>query len=256
MTDFELPQSWRLALEIIQYGFPDAVIAGGALRDLILGREPKDIDVFAEHPSTGFSTGSLVGANTAEIKEWAERYLGPARCVINSAWANYNEGMDGVVCAVEIDTALTRPLPIQLIMMNRPMTLQSAVERIDFGLCRVSHDGARLYRHPDFDHDVTNQCFTLRRSNSLDQYDRSRARHRRLEQKYLGWPFICDYKEMFTADFLAPFRCRAGANKLGFKSCPFCKASPDVFPFKDRLSAMEYQISGLCQSCQDGFFTP
>jgi hypothetical protein len=30
-------------------GLPDAVIAGGSLRDLILGREVKDIDIFAQH---------------------------------------------------------------------------------------------------------------------------------------------------------------------------------------------------------------
>ena len=34
--------------------------------------------------------------------------------------------------------------------------------------------------------------------------------------------------------------------------CPFCD-DPD-WEFKDALSVREYQISGLCQKCQDGFF--
>lgn len=34
--------------------------------------------------------------------------------------------------------------------------------------------------------------------------------------------------------------------------CPFCKTQ--VTGFRDLLSLKEYNISGLCQSCQDDFF--
>ena len=37
--------------------------------------------------------------------------------------------------------------------------------------------------------------------------------------------------------------------------CPFCKKSVDVVNgFRDGLSIKEFEISGLCQSCQDDFF--
>lgn len=38
--------------------------------------------------------------------------------------------------------------------------------------------------------------------------------------------------------------------------CPFChrKIDPKT-EFVDDLSVTEYNISGLCQKCQDGFFT-
>lgn len=35
--------------------------------------------------------------------------------------------------------------------------------------------------------------------------------------------------------------------------CPFCKKEIDG-NFRDSLSLREYQISGLCQACQDDFF--
>lgn len=68
---------------------------------------------------------------------------------------------------------------------------------------------------------------------------------------------------------LFPFGKRAGDNKLGFKKCPFCSSegyhldpedSPtgqegNFFAFRNELSAKEYYISGLCQSCQDSIFT-
>ena len=37
--------------------------------------------------------------------------------------------------------------------------------------------------------------------------------------------------------------------------CPFCGKIIDVDnEFKDDLSRREYEISGMCQSCQDEFF--
>lgn len=34
--------------------------------------------------------------------------------------------------------------------------------------------------------------------------------------------------------------------------CPFCAVVPG--PFRDALSEREFEISGLCQDCQDEFF--
>lgn len=36
--------------------------------------------------------------------------------------------------------------------------------------------------------------------------------------------------------------------------CPFCSHKIEESEFRDPLSLKEYQISGLCQSCQDDFF--
>lgn len=40
--------------------------------------------------------------------------------------------------------------------------------------------------------------------------------------------------------------------KAGF--CPFCDEPISIDEFRDPLSRREYQISGVCQSCQDDFF--
>ena len=50
------------------------------------------------------------------------------------------------------------------------------------------------------------------------------------------------------------FEQPAGHNKFGFVFCPFCQATPTYFEFRDALSAREYEISGLCQECQDKVF--
>ena len=36
--------------------------------------------------------------------------------------------------------------------------------------------------------------------------------------------------------------------------CPYCGRMVDLEEFRDELSFKEFQISGLCQNCQDNFF--
>jgi hypothetical protein len=62
-----------------------------------------------------------------------------------------------------------------------------------------------------------------------------------------------------------PYLVKAGDNKYNLTSCPFCKNQPIAvvnddnenilaYQFRNRLSAIEYTISGLCQACQDSMF--
>lgn len=37
--------------------------------------------------------------------------------------------------------------------------------------------------------------------------------------------------------------------------CPFCKEFIEYNEFTDKMSKKEYEISGLCQKCQNGFFS-
>ena len=36
--------------------------------------------------------------------------------------------------------------------------------------------------------------------------------------------------------------------------CPFCKKPVTIEDFRDDLSRKEFEISGMCQQCQDNFF--
>jgi hypothetical protein len=36
--------------------------------------------------------------------------------------------------------------------------------------------------------------------------------------------------------------------------CPFCQKPVTIEDFRDDLSRREFQISGMCQSCQDDIF--
>lgn len=43
-------------------------------------------------------------------------------------------------------------------------------------------------------------------------------------------------------------------DKVEQGTCPFCNKQVQLDSFVDKLSLKEFQISGMCQSCQDDFF--
>ena len=62
-----------------------------------------------------------------------------------------------------------------------------------------------------------------------------------------------------------PFGIASGNNKFGSTICPTCGKPPtkmegsfanlpDSFLFRNTGSAREYEISGMCQACQDSVF--
>ena len=38
------------------------------------------------------------------------------------------------------------------------------------------------------------------------------------------------------------------------KKCPLCAKDIKMEEFKDKISKVEYKISGICQKCQDNIF--
>lgn len=57
---------------------------------------------------------------------------------------------------------------------------------------------------------------------------------------------------MTKQTFKQLFPKEIAAREQGF--CPFCKEPISMDGFKDQLSRREYEISGLCQKCQDKIF--
>src|SRR5690348_12463644 len=119
LQQIELPQEWREALRRVQLYFPEAVIAGGALRDLFTGRQVKDIDVFVEAINPGDQ-----GAWRVE-RLLAAKFGFGARQIINPSFANYSQAIDGVAFAIEVPM-LGMP-PLQVIALKEPVTFQSVV---------------------------------------------------------------------------------------------------------------------------------
>lgn len=75
----------------------------------------------------------------------------------------------------------------------------------------------------------------------------------KLKVKLLLWSRYFMRSEGLQAFMEAVFPEEEACKKEG--KCPFCGKKIDVnTEFKDELSKREFEISGMCQSCQDDFF--
>ncbi len=160
-------------------GFPEAIVAGGALRDYRTGREHevKDIDVFIEDKPL-----YLNQLNNA-FAGWSHKLAVPERV------AQYMQ-FEGVVCVQEY-VSPTNAVPVQVIVMNRSVEPQSTIERHDFGACQVAFDGTRWYATEAFEKDLTDKTFTLVRCRDEKDRKRSLKRWERLSNKFTDWRLVC-----------------------------------------------------------------
>jgi hypothetical protein len=182
-----LEHDWKCALRLIQETFPEAVIAGGCLRDGDHGVKVKDVDIFIR-----------------EFPLWSDREmlerLGQKLGLKGSTTIKYESieyifGMDSDVQRV-FDFDL-----FQVIALKKMETLEDVVGRIDFGLCRIGTNGDRAYISPDYVVDKAGKQFTLLRCESNRQYNRSMARYDRLKEKYPEHRLVIPESFKVHADF-------------------------------------------------------
>ena len=63
----------------------------------------------------------------------------------------------------------------------------------------------------------------------------------------MGWKDLSDTT-------VKKFKMEKFVERAAAKKCPFCGQDVDETSFRDALSLKEFNISGLCQGCQDDFF--
>jgi Poly A polymerase head domain len=161
-------------LKVAQQYDPNARISGGCLRDLILKRPVKDIDLF-------------VHQNAVEDVD-RDFMLKNGFSLIRSSSGNY--GFRDREVHVATDYKAPGGAIVSLIGMVKKTTLDEHLARHDFGCCRVAFDGTSVHRHPDFDRDIAAKEFVLRRCESKDQFLRSMIRYDRISKKYEDWRLV------------------------------------------------------------------
>ncbi|KQW02224.1 hypothetical protein [Rhizobacter sp. Root1221] len=154
------------ALKTVQAVFPNAILAGGFLRDLLLDRTPKDIDIFVPHTGC-FQPGTLQLVPMMGAAEYMEQ-----------TEVSYIWDVPGF------------ELPVQVIMLCPGLDPVDRAKAHDFGICQVWNDGAGLEWTPAFDKDWSNRTFTLDHCEDQKEFDRSMRRYERLQEKFAGFPLV------------------------------------------------------------------
>jgi hypothetical protein len=155
------------ALAAVRVVFPEAIIAGGFLRDVYFHRTPKDIDIFVPY---------TLGAATKML----DRFNIPV--MVGSA---YMPGSDvGVIWNIPGYT-----LPVQVIMMDHGVDIVERVKKHDFDFCQIWHDGFCTYSTDAFKAMNMNTVTLVDCEDHL-QFKRSMRRWDRLKQKYPDYQLV------------------------------------------------------------------
>lgn len=170
-----LPTGWRAILQSVQTIEPGAILAGGAMRDWDNGRLWKDLDIFI--PSGGNTraiTDMLRGKSYRQTRHFDAGY----------------RNVDHTIEDVSTFEANAFEPPIGIIRMARELTPEQWLARFDFGICQIAFDGQQITRTAAYLKDQAQRQFTVTRSDTPGQLERTRERFKRLREKYPDWTLV------------------------------------------------------------------
>jgi hypothetical protein len=161
-------------LASLQQIAPEAHIAGGAVRDTILQKQIKDVDVFMSDEHVDEAALYLRSAwKYVKVGEWLqyEGFSDPAMTRV-ARFERWDEIIP--VCIIGLQPSYAYP--------------KSNIARFDFGICMAAFDGKNIIRVDAFNADVEAKTFTLYRADNQAQFNYSMSRFEKLTaDRYRGW---------------------------------------------------------------------
>lgn len=215
-----IPLEWKNFLATLQTLFPSAIIAGGALRDTIIGNPIKDVDIFITDldPSFNLDTEQLQKiAGLFNIKvhqdfgeECTRDHLKltndikvtkrESNCAsghvdpVDNSYIN-NEGGTGSYLETFINYIVDVRFngnEYQLIFVESN-TISYVYNDFDFGICKVYYDGKALVVTEEFWYDMENKQLTISGKFASGQMLHTLFIHRpNLLKKFPGWKVVID----------------------------------------------------------------
>ncbi|MBY4725715.1 MULTISPECIES: hypothetical protein [Burkholderia] len=174
------------------------LIAGGAVRDHILGKQVKDIDVFVAHDPDVVSKLQAAFGVLHVNPSLAAEYIGE----VGQSEVSHVYGVTS--SSDPFDTANTHRVPVQVIVLAPGMDPLDRVKHHDFGICQCWYEGAGKngFTGAFFD-DAASKQFTLSHCEDQHQFDRSMRRWERFKERFpefsLYVPFrFREYTEVFA----------------------------------------------------------
>jgi hypothetical protein len=168
-------QHYGNILEALQRAIPSSVhIAGGAVRDTILNRPIRDIDIFLHH-SAGDQAAALLRAKFGYVKV--------------GEWVQYEMFSDPMVSCVAKFEEADETIPICLIGLAENLPPHNNIARFDFGVCMAAWIGtSAMITNDHFKRDIESKTFTLHRADNLAQFSYSMVRFEKLTaDRYKDW---------------------------------------------------------------------
>jgi hypothetical protein len=169
-------QHYDNILEALQRAIPGSLhIAGGAVRDTILDRPIRDIDIFLHHTG-GERAAALLRTEFGYVKV--------------GEWVQYEGFSDPMVMRVAKFEKADETIPVCLIGLAETLNPHDNIARFDFGVCMAAWagGGTSMITSNNFKRDIESKTFTLYRADNLAQFSYSMVRFEKLTaDRYKGW---------------------------------------------------------------------
>ena len=169
-------QYYGTILEALQQAIPGSVhIAGGAVRDTILDRPIRDVDIFLSSIDAD-SAAALLRSTFGYVKV--------------GEWKQYMGFSDPMLMRVAKFEKSDESIPICLIGLTENLSPYDNISRFDFGPCMAAWQGGAttMLTNDRFKRDVERKTFTLCRADNLAQFSYSMARYEKLTaDRYKDW---------------------------------------------------------------------
>ncbi|QHO72312.1 hypothetical protein ACH79_06415 [Bradyrhizobium sp. CCBAU 051011] len=155
---------------------PTAHIGGGAVRDSLLERPIRDIDLFLDDAFTD-DAATLLRSKFGYVKV--------------GQWTSYEHFSDPAVVRLAKFEKADETIPVCLIGLKETCGMQGNLSRFDFGVCMAAWDGDDVCTAPEYFADVHGKTFTLCRADNQPQSDYSLSRfHKLTADRYSGWDLV------------------------------------------------------------------
>ena len=155
---------------------PTAHIGGGAVRDSLLERPIRDIDLFLDDAVTD-SAAKVLRSQFGFVKV--------------GEWTSYEQFSDPAVARLAKFEKADESIPVCLVGLTTARGMQDNLRRFDFGTCMAAWDGDEVYVAPEYTIDTNKKTFTLCRADNQAQFNYSLSRYRKLTaDRYAGWGLV------------------------------------------------------------------
>lgn len=239
----KLPREWRQLLHTMQAtGAPEALIGGGALRDLFNDRAIKDVDIFlqtrgSEKKNRRFLEKAFAAATlpvhrqrvSMGYSDIATEFPDPSHGTfiqrISRGYATIRAASNSEAWTVIAGPDKTEynivfidgPLGDALAKVGRQQSATNNVsaaalmiKHFDFGICQIGFDGADLHSTPAYEQDVKKKTITLQKDNGTS------AQHlQRIVKKYPDYKLCSDSEHLLNPPKPAPRRRSSGYGGYG-----------------------------------------